>query len=49
MPSRRYRRTLNRQQEMLLPAHVEDYVSETNVVRAIDVYVSTLDVQDLGF
>ena len=49
MTSRRYRRTLNRQQEMRLPAHIEDSVSETNVVRAIDVYVNTPDLQDLEF
>jgi 3-hydroxymyristoyl/3-hydroxydecanoyl-(acyl carrier protein) dehydratase len=37
MTSRRYQKTLNRQQDMLLPDRVEDYVSENNSVRAIDV------------
>jgi type IV secretory pathway VirD2 relaxase len=38
-----------RQQEMLLPVHVEDYVSQHNGVRAIDAYVNTLDLSVLGF
>jgi transposase len=37
-----------RQQDMLLPERVEDYVSENNRVRAIDVYVNTLERQGLG-
>ena len=49
MPARRYQQTLNRQQEMLLPCRVEEYVSKHNTVRAIDAYVDTLDLQDLGF
>jgi transposase len=48
MSRRRYQQTLNRQQEMLLPARVEEYVSENNSVRAIDVFVDTLDIQSLG-
>ena len=48
MTSRRYQQTLNRQQEMLLPRRVEEYVGENNSVRAIDVYVDTLDIQSLG-
>jgi transposase len=48
MTIRRYQKTLNRQQEMLLPARVEEYVSENNLVRAIDVYVDSLDSQGLG-
>ncbi len=32
-----------------MPPRVEDYVSETNLVRAIDAYVNTLDLQALGF
>jgi len=38
--SRRYQQTLNRQQEMLLPVRVEDYVSKHNTVRAIDAYAN---------
>jgi transposase len=48
MTSRRFQQTLNRYQEMLLPARVEEYVSENNSVRAIDVFVDTLDIQSLG-
>ena len=49
MASRRYQATLNRQQEMLLPSRVEDYVSQSNTVRTIDVYVDSLNLQELGF
>ena len=49
MATRRYQKTLNRHQEMLLPSHVEDYVSENNPVRAIDAYVDTLNLETLGF
>ena len=42
MSRRRYQKTLNRYQDMLLPERVEEYVSENNRVRAIDVYVNTL-------
>jgi transposase len=49
MTTRRYQQTLNRQQEMLLPCRVEEYVSKHNTVRAINAYVDTLDLQDLGF
>ena len=49
MALRRYQQTLNRQQDMLLPPRVEDYVSQNNTVRAIDAYVNTLDLQQLEF
>jgi transposase len=49
MSSRRYQSVLNRQQEMLLPPCVDEYVSQNNPVRAIDAYVDTLDLQALGF
>lgn len=49
MSSRRYQQTLNRQQEMLLPCRVEEYVSKHNTVRAIDAYVDTLNLQGLDF
>ena len=49
MAQRRYQQTLNRQQTMLLPPRVEDYVSQNNTVRAIDAYVNTLDLQLLDF
>ncbi|TAL41377.1 MAG: hypothetical protein EPN89_19105 [Methylovulum sp.] len=41
MPPRRYQPALNRQQEMILPPRVDDYVSQSNSVRAIDVYVNS--------
>jgi len=49
MPSRRYQPVLNRQQEMLLPPCVDEYVNQNHPVRAIDAYVDTLDLQALGF
>ena len=49
MISRRYQPVLNRQQEMLLPPCVDEYVSQNNPVRAIDAYVNTLDLQALDF
>lgn len=48
MTSRRYQKTLNRHQAMLLPLRVEEFVSENNSVRAIDAYVNTLNLQSLG-
>jgi len=47
--SRRYQQSLNRQQEILLPARVEEYVSQNNIVRAIDAYINTIDAHELGF
>ena len=49
MTSCRYQPVLNRQQDMLLPPCVDEYVSQNNPVRAIDAYVDTLDLQALGF
>jgi len=49
MKKRRYKPGLDRQQAMLLPARVEDYVAEDNAVRAVDVYVDSLDIEGLGF
>ncbi|MFI3222536.1 MAG: hypothetical protein QX191_05810, partial [Methylococcaceae bacterium] len=47
--SRRYKSVSNRQQISLLPPSIEDYVHETNSVRAIDAYVETLDLAKQGF
>lgn len=44
-----YKEGRNRQQIMLLPNSVEDYVSETNPVRVIDAFVDGLDMRKLGF
>ncbi len=49
MSKRRYQVVLNRQQEILMPLSVEDYVSQNNVVRAIDADVNSLDMETLGF
>jgi transposase len=40
---------VSREQVSLLPARVEDYVDGDNPVRAIEVYVSKLDLTKLGF
>ena len=34
---------------MALPPCLDDYVSESNPVRAIDAFVGTLDLEELGF
>ena len=49
MSLRRYQNSLNRQQEMLLPSRVEDYVSNKNTVRAIDTSVDTLNLKWLKY
>lgn len=40
---------LSREQASLLPARIEDYVGPANPVRAIEAYVSKLDLARLGF
>lgn len=40
---------LDRQQAMLLPECLDDYVDENNPVRAIDAFVDMLDLSVLGF
>jgi len=39
----------DRNQAVLLPEYLEDYVSEDNPVRVVDVFVDELDLHDLGF
>ena len=39
----------DRRQAVLLPEYLDDYVSEENPVRVIDVFVSELDLGALGF
>ncbi len=46
---RRYKQGTPRTQAMLLPPSVEDYVAADNPVRAIDLYVESLDLVGLGF
>ena len=38
-----------RQQDLLLPARIEDYVGRDNVARAIEAYVASVDLSELGF
>lgn len=40
---------LDRQQTMLLPEHLDDYVGENSPVRAIDAFANLLDLAVLGF
>ena len=40
---------VDRQQTTLLPACLEDFIHESNPVRAVDVFVDALDLRDLGF
>ena len=49
MKTRRYKQGISRQQGMLLPPRIEEYITEDNPVRAIDVYVASLDLEALGF
>lgn len=49
MANRNYKTGQYRHQLMLLPPSIEDYVSETNTVRAIDAYIETLDLNILQF
>lgn len=46
---RRYKTGLDRRQLALLPPCLDDYVSEDNLVRAIDAYVDSCDLAALGF
>src|SRR5678815_2159241 len=39
----------DRQQTTLLPECLDDWVDESNPVRAVDVFVDTLELRELGF
>src|SRR5580692_7544631 len=39
----------DRQQTTLLPECLDDWVDESNAVRAVDVFVDALELRDLGF
>jgi transposase len=39
----------DRQQTMLLPEHLDDYVDEKSPVRAIDAFIDLLALSTLGF
>jgi len=47
--SKKYKEGLNRNQQLLFPPSLDEYVDEDNSVRAIDDYVSLLDLKRLGF
>jgi len=49
MKKRRYKVTKNREQSMLFPPSIDEYVGANNTVRAIDAYVDGLDLEVLGF
>lgn len=44
-----YKQGLNRNQQLLFPPSIDDYVDEDNSVRAIDSYVELLDLTKLQF
>src|SRR3954464_1854156 len=39
----------DRSQSVLFPEQLEDWISEDNPVRAVDVFVKALDLRELGF
>src|SRR5258706_824451 len=39
----------DRQQTALLPGCLDDWVDESNPIRAVDVFVDALELRDLGF
>jgi len=49
MTNRTFKSALSREQPSLLPARMEDYVDQSNPVRAIEAYVCALDLEKLGF
>ena len=49
MTNRTYKTGASREQLSLLPPRIEDYVGRDNPVRALEAYVSTLDLGKLGF
>jgi transposase len=49
MPVSFYKTRASRQESLLLPARIDDYVGADNAVRAIDAYVETLALGKRGF
>ena len=39
----------DREQKILLPESIEEYVEENGTVRVIDAFINNLDLQELGF
>jgi len=46
---KRYVQGRDRTQHLLLPEQLDDYVTENNPVRVVDVFVDALDLGELGF
>ena len=46
---KRFIQSEDRTQATLLPELLDDYVTETNPVRVVDVFVDELDLRQLGF
>ena len=46
---KRFVEGVGRAQSTLLPASIDDYVSEDNPVRVVDVFVDSLNLDKLGF
>ena len=44
-----YIRGVDRNEVLLFPECVEDYITEDNPVRFVDAFVESLDLGDLGF
>ena len=49
MADRNYKSGASREQGMLFPVCIEDYVSDTNPVRSIDIYIDSLNLESMGF
>jgi len=47
--SEKYKEGTNRNQQLLFPPSLDEYIDENNQVRAIDLYVEQLDFKELGF
>ena len=45
----RYKEGLEREQAVLFPGAIDDYVEENNLVRYIDAFVNRLNMLELGF
>lgn len=46
---KRFIEGVSRDQSVLFPDHLEDFVDEDNPVRAVDAFVEALDLGKLGF
>jgi transposase len=45
----RYIKGIQREETVLFPDSIDDYVEENNLVRFIDAFINTLDMKELGF